>query len=61
MDEKTRYELYKSANSRLEATLDCMRNIYECFNEVHSNLFTIFHLLHVANRDIENVLTIDAE
>lgn len=61
MDDKTRIELYKRANGKLEATMDTIRNAYESLNEIHSNLYTIFCLLHIANRDIEKAVTIDVE
>lgn len=61
MDDNTRTELFKHANSKLEATMDNMRTLYESLNEIHSNLYTIFYLLHIANRDIEKAVTIDVE
>lgn len=61
MDNKTRVELYRKANRKLEATTDCMRNLYECVNEIQSNIFTIFYLLNIANKDIEDAVAIDVE
>ena len=61
MDNKTRVELYRKANRKLEATMDCMRNLYECVNEIQSNIFTIFYLLHIANKDVEDAVTIEVD
>lgn len=53
MDDKTKTELYRRANMRLEATLDSIKDNIETLTEIHSNLYIIFHLLHVANQDIK--------
>lgn len=61
MDDETRVELFKNANRKLETTMDCVRNLYECVSEIQSNLYTTFYLLHLANRDIENAVSIDVD
>lgn len=61
MDDKTRVELYKKVNGKLEATMDCMRTLFEELTEIQSNIYTMFYILHLANKDIEGAVTIDAD
>ncbi len=61
MDNKTRKELAKRINHRLEASLESMGSLFDALCEIQSNLYIMFHLLYIANKDIEDAVTIDVD
>lgn len=61
MDINTKKELTKRINQRLEASLESMGNLFDALCEIQSNLYTIFYLQHITNKDIEDAVTIDVD
>ncbi len=61
MDINTKKELAKRINQRLEASLESMGSLFDALCEIQSNLYLMFHLLYIANKDIEDAVTIDVE
>lgn len=61
MDNETKKELVKRINYRLEASLESMASLFDALCEIQSNLYIMFHLLYIANKDVEDSVAIDVE
>ncbi len=61
MDDKTRVELYKRASHKLEGAMESLKYQFDALAGLASSLETIFYLLYIANKDIEDAVAIDVE
>lgn len=61
MDNNTKKELCKRINFRLEASLESMANLFDALCEIQSNLYIMFHLLYIVNKDVEDAVTIELD
>lgn len=61
MDDKTKKELAKRINQRLEASFESLGSLVDALCEIQGNLYIMFHLLYIANKDIEDAVAIDVE